>query len=145
MTESITVAGVVATDVKHTVTAEGLAISSFRLASNHRRYDRAEQKWIDAETNWFSIISFRQFASNVDRSVEKGQRVLVSGRLRVRDWTSGEKTGRDVEVVAESLGHDLAWGTSEFTRATRSEPASEQSSSAQEFPAEAQVGVPVPF
>ena len=119
MTENVTVAGTVATEVKHTVTAEGLEISSFRLASNHRRFDRTEQKWVDAETNWFSVTAFRQFAANVHASIEKGQRVVVSGRLRVREWTSGEKTGHDVEIVAEALGHDLAWGTTQFTRTPR--------------------------
>ena len=153
MTESITVAGVVATEVKHAVTAEGLEISSFRLASNHRRFDRTEQKWVDAETNWFSITAFRQFAANVKGSIEKGQRVVVSGRLRVREWTNGEKTGHDVEIVAESLGHDIAWGTSQFARTPRAlqavapvaDPVEEQPAAADAFPAEAQVGAALPF
>jgi len=152
MTENITVAGVVATEVKHTITAEGLEISSFRLASNHRRFDRTEQKWVDAETNWFSITAFRQCAANVKASIEKGQRVVVAGRLRVREWTNGEKTGHDVEIVAEALGHDIALGTSQFTRTQRPaattapEPDHEHHGpDAEAFPAEAQVGAALPF
>jgi single-strand DNA-binding protein len=148
MTENVTVAGTVATEVKHTVTAEGLEISSFRLASNHRRFDRTEQKWVDAETNWFSVTAFRQFAANVHSSIEKGQRVLVTGRLRVREWTSGEKTGHDVEIVAESLGHDVAWGTSRYTRTPRTAAqGADQSASdsPDSFPVEAQVEPALPF
>lgn len=148
MTENVTVAGTVATEVKHTVTAEGLEISSFRLASNHRRFDRTEQKWVDAETNWFSVTAFRQFAANVHASIEKGQRVVVNGRLRVREWTNGEKTGHDVEIVAESLGHDVAWGTSRYTRTPRPAAAGADaatSAGADAFPAEAQVEPALPF
>lgn len=149
MTENVTVAGTVATDVKHTVTAEGLEISSFRLASNHRRFDRTEQKLVDAETNWFSVTAFRQIAANVHGSIEKGQRVLVAGRLRVREWTSGEKTGHDVEIVAESLGHDIAWGTSRYARTPRATPVAAEpqqpSDSSEAFPAEAQVEASLPF
>lgn len=120
MTDTVTVAGVVATDVKHTVTAEGLEISQFRLASHHRRFDRASQAWVDGDTSWFQVTAFRQLAANVDASIEKGHRVVVTGRLRVREWKSGERTGRDVEVLADALGHDLAWGTSRYTRTPRS-------------------------
>jgi single-strand DNA-binding protein len=38
------------------------------------------------------------------------------GRLRVRDWDNGERAGTSVEIEAETLGHDLVWGSSTFTR-----------------------------
>ena len=149
MSENVTVAGTVATEPKLNVTAEGLEISTFRLASNHRRFDRTEQKWIDAETNWFTVTAFRQFAGNVKKSLEKGQRVVVTGRLRVREWTNGERTGHDVEIVAEALGHDLAWGTSQFTRTPRALAAVVDEAAASEapdaFPAEVQVDAALPF
>jgi single-strand DNA-binding protein len=57
---------------------------------------------------------------NVVGSVNKGQRVVVSGKLRVRDWESGDRAGTTVEIDADALGHDLAWGTSVFTRSVAS-------------------------
>jgi single-strand DNA-binding protein len=86
------------------------------LASSHRRFDREQNKWIDGETNWFTITGFRQLAINLSTSVQKGDRVLVSGRLKIRDWDNGERAGTSVEVEAEHLGHDMFWGTSVFTR-----------------------------
>jgi single-strand DNA-binding protein len=120
MTDTITLTGLVATTPRHLVTSEGLPITSFRLASTQRRYDRGAQKWIDGETNWYTITAFRQLAINVVGSVNKGQRVVVSGKLRVRDWESGDRAGTTVEVDADALGHDLSWGTSVFTRSVAS-------------------------
>ena len=116
MSESFTVSGLVATTPRHLVTQEGLPITSFRLASSTRRYDRKKKAWIDGDTNWFTVTSFRQLAINTAASVSKGDRIVVAGRLRVRDWDNGERTGTSVEIEADSLGPDLAWGTSEFTR-----------------------------
>jgi single-strand DNA-binding protein len=86
------------------------------MAASHRRFDRTANKWVDGETNWFTVTAFRQLAINSAGSVSKGERVLVTGKLRVRDWDNGERAGTSVEVEAEALGHDLTWGTAVFTR-----------------------------
>ena len=116
MTDSITLTGLVATAPRHIVTSEGLPITSFRLASTQRRYDRSNQRWIDGDTNWYSITAFRQLAINSAGSVGKGDRIVLTGRLRIRDWENGERAGTNIDVEAESMGHDLTWGSSVFTR-----------------------------
>jgi single-strand DNA-binding protein len=116
MTDTITLIGLVATTPNHIVTGTGLSITNFRLASHQRRYDRSKQEWVDGDTNWYTVTSFRQLATNVVASIQKGQRVVVTGRLRVRDWSTDEKTGTSIEVDAEAIGHDLNWGTTSFTR-----------------------------
>lgn len=116
MTDTLTLIGLVATTPKHVVTGNGLSITTFRLASSQRRYDRAKQAWVDGDTNWYTVTAFRQLAINVISSVHKGQRIVVTGRLRVRDWATDDKKGTSIEVDAEALGHDLSWGTAVFTR-----------------------------
>lgn len=129
MSDTITLQGLVATSPRHIVTSEGLLITSFRMATTSRRFDRAEERWVDGETNWFTVTAFRGLAQNSVASVEKGQRVVVIGRLRIRDWENGERTGTNVEVEAEAIGHNLAWGSAVFTRsvvaAVEEEPAPE--------------------
>jgi single-strand DNA-binding protein len=98
------------------VTSEGLPITSFRLASSQRRFDKATSTWVDASTNWYTVTAFRQLAINAVPSLSKGDRIVVSGRLRVRDWQTDDRTGTNVEIEAETLGHDLFWGTAVFTR-----------------------------
>ena len=109
MIDSITLTGIVATDPRHIVTTDGLAITTFRLASGQRRFDRATNSWVDAETNWYTVSTFRLLARNVARSVQKGQHVMLTGKLRLREWKSGERAGMTIEVAAESIGHDLNW------------------------------------
>ena len=116
MTDTITLTGLVATTPRHLVTSEGLAITSFRLASSLRRFDRATNRWVDGDTNWYTVSAFRALADNCAESINKGDRVIVTGRLRIRDWENTDRSGTTVEVEAEVIGHDLSWGTSSYTR-----------------------------
>jgi single-strand DNA-binding protein len=157
MPDAITLTGLVATTPRHLVTSEGLPITSFRLASTQRRFDRSQEKWIDGETNWYTVTAFRQLALNSNASLEKGQRVLVTGRLKIRDWENGERTGTTIEIEADAVGHDLSWGTAAFTRSVSAAtvaPAEPEAPTAEEFPSEASLeavapvdddAVPVPF
>lgn len=132
MTDIITVTGVVGTDPKHTVTNGGLAITSFRLASTRRVFDRAKGTWEDGETNWFTVSAFRQLASNASLSIRKGERLIVRGRLRLRAWETGEKSGTAVEIEADSIGHDLAWCVTTYAKVRpRATDASADASSSQ--------------
>lgn len=119
MTDSITVTGVVGSDPRLHVTTQGLAIVSFRLASTRRYFDRTKGTWEDGETNWYTVSGFRQLASNAVASVHKGDRVVVHGRLRLRAWENGEKSGTAIEIEADSIGHDLAWGITALTKVRR--------------------------
>jgi single-strand DNA-binding protein len=114
------------------MTGDGLSITSFRLASTQRRFDRAQERWVDGETNWYTITTFRQLAINAAGCIAKGERVVVTGRLRVREWDNGEKQGLSVEVEADALGHDLMWGTSTFSRTVASASAAPQADAAEE-------------
>ncbi|MEY4321562.1 MAG: hypothetical protein RL167_290 [Actinomycetota bacterium] len=115
-----------ATTPRHLVTQDGLPITSFRLASSARKFDRAQNKWIDGETNWFTVTSFRQLAINASTSINKGERILVSGKIRIRDWDNGERSGTSVEIDADSIGHDLTWGNSSFTRTVMTREVNEE-------------------
>ena len=76
MTDTITVTGVVGSDPRVHVTSQGLTITSFRLASTRRYFDRTKGAWEDGETNWYTVSGFRQLASNAVASVHKGDRVV---------------------------------------------------------------------
>lgn len=116
MQETTTVVGLVATTPRHLVTQDGLPITSFRIACSNARFDTRQNKWVDGNTNWYTITAFKQLAINIAGSIGKGERVMVTGKLLVRDWDNGERAGTSVEIEAEAIGHDLRWGTAVFTR-----------------------------
>ncbi|TAJ47195.1 MAG: single-stranded DNA-binding protein [Herbiconiux sp.] len=148
MPDLMSLTGIVATPPRHITTNSGLEITSFRLASGQRRFDREQRKWVDADTNWYTVTAFRHLAVNIAGSLERGQHVVVTGRLRVRSWESGEKSGITVEVEADAIGHDLSWGTSVYTRsslpATGGAPGSEGAQAADAVDAPADGGWAAP-
>lgn len=114
MTEIITVVGNIATDPEQRSIAEGVAVTSFRLASTHRRFDRASSSWVDAYTNYFTVSAFRSLGAHAYSSLHRGERVVVSGRLRLREWDNGTRRGMTAEIDADSIGHDLLWGVTSY-------------------------------
>jgi single-strand DNA-binding protein len=114
-----TVVGNAVTDVSLRTTTSGASVASFRLASNSRRFDKSTKSWVDQEPSYLSITAWAQLAENVALSVHKGQSVVVTGKLKVRQWQDGDKSGTAVEIDAQTIGHDLNRGTSDFTKVKR--------------------------
>lgn len=129
MSDTISLTGVVGTDPERTE-ASGVPICNFRLVSSLRRFDRAKGEWIEYGANWYSIGSYRHLAENVGESIHKGDRVIVRGRLKLREWDTSSGRGWSADVDAESIGHDLRWGRSLFSRRAEARRASTQEHSA---------------
>lgn len=125
MTDMISVTGIIATEPKHIVTSSGRPITSFRLASAQRRFDATRQSWTDSSTNWYSVSIFAGLAVHAAESLGRGDRVILRGRLRIRDWEKDGRSGTTADIVAESIGHDLLWGTTTYTRSPRWDGAGE--------------------
>jgi len=116
MNDLITVTGVVGSDPRAIVAGEQLRITSFRLASSRRYFNRATGGWEDAGTNWYTVSAFRQLGFNANASLRKGEHVVVHGRLKQRPWQAGDKAGVAIEIEADAIGHDLSWGMTQLQR-----------------------------
>ncbi|MET0726351.1 MAG: single-stranded DNA-binding protein [Leifsonia sp.] len=122
MSDIITLTGIVASEPEPGVLPNGIPRVKFRLASGQRRFDRGTGQWVDGETNWYTVQAYRQLAGNAERSLRKGNSVIVVGKLKVRRWTTESASGTSVDVDAEAIGHNLQWGSATFERsATRAE------------------------
>ncbi|MFF8383359.1 single-stranded DNA-binding protein [Streptomyces kanasensis] len=134
----VTVVGNVATNVEYRETAGG-GVARFRFAATTRRWDRERSVWTDGPTSFYTVSAWRQLGANLAASVTVGEPLVVHGRLRVREETTGDGQGQGqrrtfVDIDAVAVGHDLARGTAAFRRggkrgpeqamAGRSEPAS---------------------
>lgn len=122
----ITVQGVIGTDPKASVWNRQ-EILSFRMVCNERRYDGAAGGWIDVHSSWLQVSCFGPLARNVQASLHKGDRVLVHGKMRVKDYVTAEGVERTgVDLVADSIGPDLKFGIARVRPARRPEDAEER-------------------
>ena len=107
----VMVIGNVGADPEMRYTADGNAMTSFRVATN-RNYTGPDGERRE-ETEWFSVIAWRKLAEQCSQYLQKGRRVYVEGRLRTRSWDTpdGQRHFR-TEVVAERVMFlDRAGGT----------------------------------
>lgn len=116
MSDTITIVGNVATTPENKRTQSGLSITTFRVASSQRRFDRATAAWTETGTNWYTVSAFRGLADHAFQSLRLGERVVLTGRLRLRQWDNGTKQGTSADVEVDAIGHDLLWGTTAFTK-----------------------------
>ena len=119
MQDTITIIGTLGNDPRHIVSATGLPVTNFRLCSSNRWFDKAQSRWVDGEPNWYSVSAFRQLALNTAASLQKGDAVIVVGRLKIRTWDNGTRTGLSVDLEADAIGPNLTWGTARYTRSAR--------------------------
>src|SRR5215207_8778026 len=118
MNDAITIKGFVATEITSGTTPGGVATASFRIGSNSRRRDKDGQ-WVDGHTNWFLVQGYRHLAGNMGCSIRKGQPVIVVGTLRIRSWERDGRVYYSHTIDADAVGHDLTWGTANFTRSSK--------------------------
>lgn len=126
MADTITVVGNIATAPERGSTATGLATLGFRMATNHRRQD-SSGVWVDVSTNWFEVRAYRGLAENAAVSLTKGDAVIVTGRLKLREWEGKDgKRNMSVEIEADSIGPDLRRGRCSYQRASHASQSGDQ-------------------
>ncbi|SEN23698.1 single-stranded DNA-binding protein [Actinacidiphila rubida] len=118
----LTVVGNVATEPETQVTATGVSVTRFRLATTTRRFDAERGAWTDGPTSFYTVRAWRALAGNIKDSVCLGEPLVVQGRLRIREEEVEGRRFVSAEIDAQSLGHDLSRGVARFTR-THSNPA----------------------
>jgi len=119
MSSTVTIVGNLTRDPELRYTPNGAAVATFGVAVNRRWQNRDSQQWEEA-TSFFNVTCWRDLAQNVSETLEKGSRVLVSGRLEQRSWETQDGEKRSVvEVVADEVGPSLRWATASINRNER--------------------------
>jgi len=119
MSSNITVVGNVTRDPELRFTPSGQAVATFGVAVNRRWQNRQNQQW-EESTSFFDVVAWGSLGENVAESVNKGARVIVTGRLEQRTWETQEGQKRSViEVIADEVGPSLRWATAQVVRNER--------------------------
>jgi single-strand DNA-binding protein len=115
---SFSVAGYVATEPKSGWTKDGTRTLFMRLGWTPRRMNKTTGDWADQPSSFVSVICYRKVAENAALCLRRGDPVVVKGSLRVREFGEQGSKRIEVEVTADTLGHDLSRGTSFFKKST---------------------------
>src|SRR6202142_2069246 len=117
----ITIVGNLVDDPELRYTQTGQAVANFRVASTPRFLDKATNEWKDGDSLFLSCSVWRQAAENAAESLQRGMRVIVSGRLRQRSYETKEGEKRTVyEVDVDDVGPSLRNASAKVTRSSRS-------------------------
>jgi single-strand DNA-binding protein len=117
----ITVVGNLVDDPELRFTPAGQPVARFRVASTPRFRDNASGEWKDGDSLFLSCNVWRQAAENVAESLQRGMRVIVSGRLRQRSYETKEGEKRTVyEIEVDDVGPSLRNASAKVNRANRS-------------------------
>jgi single-strand DNA-binding protein len=92
-------------------------VTEIRVGSTPRRLNRATGEWEDGDTSYYTVKCWRRLAVNVKGSLRKGDMVLIRGKVVTKSWVDDQqRTRTQMQVEADSVGHDLAFGWSHFNR-----------------------------
>jgi single-strand DNA-binding protein len=116
---SVTLIGNLVDDPELRFTPSGVAMAKLRFAVN-RRYQR-NGEWQE-DTSFFGGTLWRDAAENAAESLQKGMRVIITGRLEQRSWETQEGDKRSiVEIAVDEIGPSLRWATASVTKTARSQ------------------------
>ena len=117
----ITIVGNLVDDPELRYTQTGQAVAKFRIASTPRFRDNATGEWKDGDSLFLSCNVWRQAAENSAERLQRGMRVIVSGRLRQRSYETKEGEKRTVyEVEVDEVGPSLRNASAKVTKSSRS-------------------------
>lgn len=120
MDTTIHVAGNATRDPELRFTQSGVAVCTLNLACNNR-IKGADGEWKDDEPVFIAVTAWRQLGENVAASVKKGDRVMVTGPLKLRKWEKEDGTkGSSLEMTADDVACSFKWATGEMQRTNRS-------------------------
>ena len=114
---SVTLVGNLTRDPELRYTTTGRGVASFGLAVNRRYQQNGE--WHE-QVSFFNVVAWGDLGENAAASLNKGNRVMVTGRLEQRQYETREGEKRNVvEVIADELGPSLRWAQAQVERISR--------------------------
>jgi single-strand DNA-binding protein len=114
---AVTLTGYVALEPKLWFTKQAhTPVVNLRVGMTPRRMDASTGEWKDGPSSFFTVNCWRKLALNVSASLHKGDPIIIRGQLRMRTWNDNGKMRSTVEIEAESVGHDVAYGFSHFMK-----------------------------
>ena len=120
MSNAFTITGNLTTDPELRFTPSGHAVANFTIADTPRKLNKQTNEWEDGETLFMRCSLWRDAAEHVAESLQKGARVVASGKLTSRSFTTKEGDKRTViEMEVDEVGPSLKNATAKVSKAQR--------------------------
>jgi len=120
MSNAFTITGNLTTDPELRFTPSGHAVANFTIADTPRKLNRQTNEWEDGETLFMRCSLWRDAAEHATESLQKGARVVATGRLTSRSFTTKEGDKRTViEMEVDEVGPSLKNATAKVSKAQR--------------------------
>jgi len=117
---TITVVGNLTSDPELRFTPSGASVASFTVASTPRFLDKGSNEWKDGDALFLRCSVWRQAAENAAESLHRGDRVIVTGRLKQRSFETKEGEKRTVvEIDVDEVGPSLRYAAAKVNKAAR--------------------------
>lgn len=98
-------------------TAGGASVANFVVASTPRMFRNGE--WTDGETLFLRCTVWREQAEHVTDALGKGDRVVVTGKLRMHSYTKDDERRTSIELDVEEVGASLRYASAKVTKTVR--------------------------
>jgi single-strand DNA-binding protein len=116
----ITITGNLTNDPELRFTPAGAAVANFTVASTPRTFDRQSNEWKDGETLFMRCNVWRSTAENLAETLQKGMRVIVTGKLKSRSYDTKEGEKRTIiELEVDDIGPSLQYATAKVIKSQR--------------------------
>ena len=117
---SMTLVGNLVEDPELRFTPAGQPVAKFRVASTPRYRDNSTGEWKDGDSLFLTCTVWRQAAENVAESLQRGMRVIVTGRLKQRSYETKEGEKRTVyELEVDEAGPSLRNASAKVQKVAR--------------------------
>jgi single-strand DNA-binding protein len=126
MSETITLNGNLTADPTLRHSRAGVAVASFTIASNRRRFDAQSGSWTDQRAVFHRVVCFKKLADHVAASLHRGATVSVTGEFTDDSFTpdGADQPVRRIQLVANDVAVSLRFTTVTISRSQRAEQVS---------------------
>ena len=111
---TVTIVGTVTMDPEMRKTGTGMSVLNLNFAGpKKRRFVDGQWENVDDDPQYFTGVVFGQQAENVEKSITRGMRVIIVGKLNYSSWEDRESgaTRSKIEIIIDEIGPALKWAT----------------------------------
>jgi single-strand DNA-binding protein len=116
----VSIVGNLTRDPELRFTPSGQATVDIGIAVNRKWKNNRTDEW-EEQVSFFNVRVWQTLAENVAETFQKGDRVVVTGRLEQRMWEKDGEKKSATDIVADEVSPSLRFATAQIVRNERTD------------------------